>query len=151
MSKGIKLSPKHGVNPTIPTCFFCGKGKNEIALLGKIGGKDEDIEAPMNMVLDYAPCDECKALIGDNVLVMGVQSQDTDELRKRLPIQEGLVPYGNWTVMIPEAVQRIFELDDSTFNNVMKHHRLLVDYRILLNLQKQYEELYGKQEGNKNE
>lgn len=41
----IKLSPKHGVNPTIPVCFFCGKPKNEIALMGRMGGK-EDIEAP---------------------------------------------------------------------------------------------------------
>lgn len=151
MGKGIKLSPKHGVNPTIPTCFFCGKSKNEIALLGKIGGKDEDIEAPMNMVLDYEPCDKCNTLIGDNVLVIGIQPQDTNTLRKMLPIQEGLVPYGNWAVMIPEAVQRIFELDENTFDSVMKHHRLLVDYRILLDLQKQYAELYAEQEGNKNE
>lgn len=41
----IKISPKHGVNPTIPVCFFCGKPKNEIALMGRMGGK-EDIEAP---------------------------------------------------------------------------------------------------------
>jgi hypothetical protein len=27
----IKLSPKHGVNPTICTCMWCGKPKNEIA------------------------------------------------------------------------------------------------------------------------
>lgn len=31
---GIKLSPKYGVNPTIPVCFWCGKEKNEIALMG---------------------------------------------------------------------------------------------------------------------
>lgn len=47
----IKISPKHGVNPTIPVCFFCGKPKNEIALMGRMGGK-EDIEAPRNLVLD---------------------------------------------------------------------------------------------------
>lgn len=43
---GVKISPKYGVNPTIPCCFFCGKPKNEIALLGKIGGRGEDLEAP---------------------------------------------------------------------------------------------------------
>lgn len=37
----IKLSSKHGVNPTIPVCFFCGEEKNEIALLGRIGGKED--------------------------------------------------------------------------------------------------------------
>ena len=60
MSDSIKLSPKYGVNPTIPCCFFCGKEKNEIALLGKVGKRDEDIEAPMHMVIDYEPCDECR-------------------------------------------------------------------------------------------
>ena len=33
--KNIKISPKHGLNPLIPKCFFCGKEKNEIAILGR--------------------------------------------------------------------------------------------------------------------
>ena len=36
MSKSIRLSPAHGVNPTIPICFWCGNEKNEIALMGKL-------------------------------------------------------------------------------------------------------------------
>ena len=40
MSKGdIKLSKKHGLQPTIPLCPYCGKEKNEIALLGAAGDK----------------------------------------------------------------------------------------------------------------
>ena len=35
----IKLSPKHGLNPTIATCFYCGKDKNELILAGKINKK----------------------------------------------------------------------------------------------------------------
>lgn len=46
---GVKISPKYGVNPTIPCCFFCGKPKNEIALLGKIGGRGEDISTWRNV------------------------------------------------------------------------------------------------------
>ena len=38
---GIKISPKYGVNPTIPVCFWCGKQKNEIALMGHM---KDDIE-----------------------------------------------------------------------------------------------------------
>ena len=30
MAKSIPLSPKHGLNPTIPVCAWCGKEKNEI-------------------------------------------------------------------------------------------------------------------------
>lgn len=39
---GIEISPKHGLNPTIPVCFWCGKEKNEIALLGRIREKTKD-------------------------------------------------------------------------------------------------------------
>ena len=58
----ILLSPKHGLNPTIPICFWCGEEKNEIALMGRIGDarKGEDFEAPMHAVLDYEPCDKCR-------------------------------------------------------------------------------------------
>lgn len=59
MSRSIRISEKHGANPTIPICFFCGEDKNEVALLGKLSG---DKEAPMRMWIngDYEPCDECK-------------------------------------------------------------------------------------------
>ncbi len=60
MSAGIKVSPKHGVNPTIPICFWCGEEKGEIALLGKLPG---DAEAPRNMVLDYEPSGRTKMAV----------------------------------------------------------------------------------------
>lgn len=72
MSNSIKISPKHGVNPTIPICFFCGEEKQEIALLGKIGGKSEDLEAPRHMVLDYEPCDKCKEQMKLGVVLIPV-------------------------------------------------------------------------------
>lgn len=53
---GIPISKKHGVNPTIPLCFFCGEEKNEVALLGKL---PDDAEAPRNCVLDMEPCGTC--------------------------------------------------------------------------------------------
>ena len=40
MSKSIRLSDKHGVNPAIPKCFICGESKNEILLFGKLKGND---------------------------------------------------------------------------------------------------------------
>lgn len=42
MSKGIRVSEKHGVNPSITICPICGK-ETSIALLGKLKG---DKEAP---------------------------------------------------------------------------------------------------------
>ena len=37
MRMALKLSPKHGLNPTISVCFWCGEEKDESALLGHIG------------------------------------------------------------------------------------------------------------------
>ena len=70
--RGIELSPEHGLNPTLETCFFCGKETGTIALLGRIRGSDgkDDIGAPMHSVLGYEPCDECKELFAKGVLLM---------------------------------------------------------------------------------
>lgn len=68
MSESILLSEKHGVNPTIPVCPYCGKPKNEIVLTGYAGEKwakkngHPDGQMPMysHMEGDYVPCEECK-------------------------------------------------------------------------------------------
>ena len=64
----IPLSPKHGVNPSMSMCFWCGKEKNEIALLGKLKG---DKEAPPKIVVDYEPCDVCKELFSQGIQIAG--------------------------------------------------------------------------------
>jgi len=69
MSKTIKVSKEHGVNPTIPICFWCGEETNEIVLLGKL---KDDAEAPKNLVINYEPCDKCQELINDGVQLIGV-------------------------------------------------------------------------------
>ena len=62
MANSIPLSPKHGLNPTIPVCAWCGEPKNEIALMGRIKTdvRGEDPQAPMHCVLDYEPCEHCQ-------------------------------------------------------------------------------------------
>ena len=56
---GIRLSDKHGVNPTMGVCMWCGEPTGEIALLGKLKG---DVEAPRYSTLSYEPCDKCKEI-----------------------------------------------------------------------------------------
>jgi hypothetical protein len=91
------------VNPTIPVCFWCGKEKNEIALLGRLKG---DAEAPRNIVLDYEPCDECKANMALGVTVMEATSGPNQ--RSSVEIQKGICPTGRWVVITHDAAQRIF-------------------------------------------
>lgn len=118
MSKGIEISPKHGLNPTIPVCFWCGKEKNEIALLGRIREKttnrfganvtkrDSDIEAPRRMVLDYEPCDGCQKMWDSGVAVIEVQ--ETPTMPNQPEIQKGVYPTSRFVVMTVEGADRVF-------------------------------------------
>lgn len=92
----IILSKKHGVNPTIPVCYYCGKEKNEVALLGKLPG---DAKADSKMVVDMSPCDDCTKLMKKGVMLIGVRDGET-----------GPNPYRTGSVMVvsQEAAERIF-------------------------------------------
>lgn len=70
MGKGVTLSKKHGVNPSIIVCPICGK-ETGIALLGKL---KRDEEAPMRMLSD--PCDDCVSKLGnDKICILAVNEQ----------------------------------------------------------------------------
>lgn len=124
MSKGIELSPKHGVNATIPVCFWCGKEKNEIVMLGRVRERDphtgkavrgSDVEVPMRMVLNYEPCDCCKEKFEQGVHLVEVSTSRPDG---RLAITKDrgtpLYPTGAHIVMKSEAAKRIFTVEDET-------------------------------------
>lgn len=66
MSRGITLSPKHGLNPSLLVCPLCGKETNGLALFGRINDKTRhaDIEAP-RYVTDRKPCGECQKLLDE--------------------------------------------------------------------------------------
>lgn len=66
MAKGIRIHPKFGLNPTLCTCFYCGKETGEIALLGA-SCKDE---APRHTCVSLEPCGECKKRFKDSVLLV---------------------------------------------------------------------------------
>lgn len=88
MNDSIKLSKKHGVNPTIPICFFCGNEKNEIALLGEL---PNDAEAPKHTIINYEPCDTCKEIMNKGITVMEVTTKPNAP--NQPPIQKKLLPY----------------------------------------------------------
>ena len=127
MSKSIPISPKHGVNPTIPVCFWCGKENNEIALHGKID--KADTQAPMHCILDYEPCDACKTAMEQGVTLIGVASNAPDN---RPPIQKGLYPTGQWAVLKTEAVSRLFPEDVA--EKAVSTGKLLVEQSVLQQL-----------------
>ncbi len=121
MSAGIKVSPKHGVNPTIPICFWCGEEKGEIALLGKLPG---DAEAPRNMVLDYEPCECCRAKMAMGFTLM--EATNSPNENGRVEAQEGVYPTGRFMVIKKDVALRAFGdigsdkayVDVTTFNQL---------------------------------
>lgn len=70
----VKLSKKHGLNPSIDTCFYCGEAKG-VALLGKLRN---DVEAPKNIILDIEPCDTCSKEFSKGILLIEVSSNKTN-------------------------------------------------------------------------
>lgn len=107
-SNNITLSPKYGVNPTIPVCFWCGESKSEIALLGHIGDgrKHEDFEAPRYSVINYEPCDKCRAQMAQGFTVMEATTKPNRV--SSVEIQKGVYPTGRYVVLKNEAAERIF-------------------------------------------
>lgn len=97
--KNIRLHPEHGLNPTLPLCYFCGKPKNEIILAGDAcRGK-----APRGAVWDKVPCDECADLMQRGCMIIEVR--DGEEKKG------GDNPYrtGRIWVVTKEAAGRMFK------------------------------------------
>lgn len=110
------LHPKHGLNPTMTTCFYC----NELAsilLVGsrtkkfkEIGLAKKDGEMNMNIgVIDAKPCSQCERYMKQGVILISIRDGEETEMEnakreKRLPN-----PYrtGGWAVVRDEFIQRV--------------------------------------------
>lgn len=77
MDKGITLSKKHGLNPSMIKCFICGK-HHSIALFGML---KKDAQAPREIV-NGSICDNCQKIIDDgNVFIIEVEKQEANPYR----------------------------------------------------------------------
>lgn len=70
--KGIRLSEKHGANPSIDVCFFCGKDKSVI-MFGRL---KDDAKAPKRVVSGYVPCPECMKKMQEGRAIIEVTTVD---------------------------------------------------------------------------
>lgn len=106
MSKGITLSKKHGVNPSLDICFWCGEPKG-LALCGRMKG---DAEAPKRMVTSLSPCDKCreKFMLGVHLIEVtddGSRFGDNKAFAFVDPEGRPHWPTGRYVVMKPEAMK----------------------------------------------
>ena len=112
MSKGIKLSPKHGVNPSMDLCFWCGQPKGLI-LCGRMHekkGDRTDVEAPKGMVMNLEPCDKCKENFNLGVQIVEVVDDGSkfhNDLTFAIQAEDKKVkwPTGRFVVMKAEAIK----------------------------------------------
>lgn len=131
MSNSIKISPKHGVNPTIPHCFFCGKEKNMVALLGRIDSADS--EAPRNCVIDYEPCEECESKMKQGITLIEVSDAPLPD--ERPEIAPDLYPTGAWAV-VSEHFIRNFINDPEMISKVLHYRKTFVQQGLIQSIQR---------------
>lgn len=114
MSNNIKLSEKHGVNPSMDICFYCGEVTG-IALMGKLPG---DKEAPRHCCTSVEPCDKCKEKYKDYVLIV------------EMPNEEKPTPTGRWFALKKEALQPEFRNSPVAFMLDTEFQQILNDMEV---------------------
>ena len=115
----VRLSKKHGVNPTIPVCAWCGEQKNEIAMLGQIDKADS--EAPKNCVLDYNPCDKCAEQWSQGVAILEATTHRPQPYRPPMKQDKGIDIYPTMRMVVinPESASQIFGSEMSAGQRVL--------------------------------
>ena len=121
----IRLSEKHGVNPSMEICFFCKEAKG-IVLFGKL---KNDVEAPREVLINYEPCDKCKEKFKEGVIVVAVTTEQ--QCKNQPPIttrnDEELYPTGAYAVVKPKVfnneykVGTIITMDKNLFQELFKN------------------------------
>lgn len=96
MEKSLKLSKKHGLNPSLGICFYCGESSGEIVLAGRLPG---DAEAPRSACWSMNPCPKCAEYMKQGIILISVR--DNDEPKEGRPIPKDYQPYrtGGWVVV----------------------------------------------------
>ena len=101
----IRLHPKHGVNPSLYQCFYCG-GDIGLILAGVEAQKmfgdrcSDDGEAPRKAgALDKEPCDTCKGHMAQGIIIISVKDGEPD--------RENPYRTGGWWVVREEAIRKI--------------------------------------------
>ena len=125
----MRLHRKHGLNPTMTTCYYCNE-PSEIILVGAdvkqfkdAGLASEDGEMQRNIgVLNGRPCPKCESLMEQGVIMISIrdgQDADIDRANEQHKLPN---PYrtGGWVVVRDEFITRLIkdvELRDSILKN----------------------------------
>lgn len=106
MDRGIRLSPKHGVNPSVTKCFVCGEDDG-LALFGRL---PKDQEAPRTVCLNKDPCPKCHEWMAKGCILISVRVGESGDNPYRT---------GGWVVLKDEAIRRL-PVSDTLIANILK-------------------------------
>lgn len=98
----LRLSRKHGVNPSVDVCFWCGEAKG-VVLMGAIRN---DAEAPRECITSYDPCPSCQDGFSQGFLL--IEATQRANARTSIEMQRGIYPTGDHWVIKTEAAIEIF-------------------------------------------
>lgn len=111
MSDSISLHPKHGLNPSLVVCQYCGETTNEIVFLGNTIKN----EAPRHSAISLKPCENCKKIFEQGVAIIEIK-----------PIKNAACPKVlKYVVITEEAAKRIFAGYEH-LDQVLKQHMVCV-------------------------
>lgn len=102
----IRVSQKHGVNPSMGMCFWCGEENGTIVLAGYLPG---DAEAPRKMFTGYEPCEKCQENMAQGITLMC--GAETQQFTGQPAMQENphkIYPDGRWLVVTEGLIRRMF-------------------------------------------
>jgi hypothetical protein len=108
----IRLHPKHGVNPTMGVCAWCGQPDGSVALLGAAYHG----EAPRYMVVSDEPCDSCKSHMAKGITFIEARESTVGRGPQRT---------GRWCVLTEDAVRRLVR--EPLLAHVLKHRKALLE------------------------
>ena len=110
------LHPKHGLNPTLTTCYYCNEPA-DILLVGSqtkafkaAGLANEDGEMKMNIgVVDAKPCSKCEGYMKQGVILISMRDSEETEMEKAKQEKRLPNPYrtGGWVVVRDEFIKRV--------------------------------------------
>lgn len=137
MARGdIHLHPEYGLNPTMPVCFWCGKSKGEIALLGnRYKG-----EAPRSMIMDYEPCASCQAGWEQGITFIEMHKSPPDALKDAPAMAGQGWPSGRLFVVTEEGFINTFgngNMDTELYEHILAKRICFVEPEVFNNIRPQ--------------
>lgn len=82
---GIRVDPKHGTDPALRCCFWCGEPK-DVLLFGKMRSETKKAfklrelcpRAPHKVIVDHEPCAACVEIMSRGICFMETDGEGKD-------------------------------------------------------------------------